>query len=361
MPLYYEADDTRPGRQARLLRRADSLPVRFDEPVLRQPDIYNIPRAELQDNGILRRRRRVNQPPAREPMQSRYQPRVAEVDDANPVYFVERALERSPTRENVVYERPVRGRSPTRIASSNRPQLVQESTAESDLYSDTPIRLKDFSNNRPDDVPYARTYEQTYDYPAGPSGRNYDEDERTDARERRRPRRLIFLNAKKKQFDAANNTPQYGPMPISAVTYNDFEDEYPEIRTSRRTAPIVIQNRVAAEPDGEEDSAPLIIEDYGLGLNPDIIPQAYSFSLSGQSNSLGFQTPLGSASDISDKEELLESNQDKGNNSGVTQNIVRSQYVGDGVIGGRHNVELTTLPDPGPGATKGQAPVFRWM
>ena len=126
-------------------------------------------------------------------------------------------------------------------------------------------------------------------------------------------------------------------------------------------APVIINNRIV--DDYEAD-------DYGTKRwdEPDIgiVPQAYPFSLSRHSKSLhGTESIMSSTSDISDVSEKSEQNIEPQpkvkSESGRTHEVLRSQYIGDGIIGGSHAVKLALMPDPVPASSKGMAAVFRWV
>jgi len=177
------------------------------------------------------------------------------------------------------------------------------------------------------------------------------------------------------------------PVIINNRIFDDYEDEYtlydreendhlslikPSAYSRSRSrvqsrsmapsvAPVIINNRIV--DDYEAD-------DYGTKRwdEPDIgiVPQAYPFSLSRHSKSLhGTESIMSSTSDISDVSEKSEQNIEPQpkvkSESGRTHEVLRSQYIGDGIIGGSHAVKLALMPDPVPASSKGMAAVFRWV
>ncbi|OWP01047.1 hypothetical protein B2J93_6521 [Marssonina coronariae] len=173
------------------------------------------------------------------------------------------------------------------------------------------------------------------------------------------------------------------PVIVNNRIYNDIEvdsrdedEEYrglvPNLHTRNRTRP---QNRVMLPPS----VAPTVInsrmyrdhedDDFdGLATRlgePDasFIPQAYSFSLSRHSKSLpGTESEISSISDISEKNDAPKQEISKKSvESGKILHVLRSQYVGEGVIGRSHSVQLTLMPEPVPSSLKGTSPVFRWV
>jgi len=118
--------------------------------------------------------------------------------------------------------------------------------------------------------------------------------------------------------------------------YNDYEDDdYSALRTAN----------ILHEPNLED------------------IPQAYPFSLSRHGKSLpSSESVLSSTSDLSEKEETQEQDPPKKDSeSGRTYNILRSQYIGDGVVGRSHAVQLSLMPELIPSSWKSVSPVFKWM
>jgi hypothetical protein len=93
----------------------------------------------------------------------------------------------------------------------------------------------------------------------------------------------------------------------------------------------------------------------------DLDTQTFSFTLSRQSKGLS-DTSFGSISESSEKPESQEAEDIyKTQNQGKTRLIFKSQYVGDGLIGGHHSVQITDLPQPSPQSRKSLPAIFRWM
>jgi hypothetical protein len=90
---------------------------------------------------------------------------------------------------------------------------------------------------------------------------------------------------------------------------------------------------------------------------------AYSFTLSRHTNSLlGSDRGLGSISDSSEKAESNEPEiVGKTSTQGKVRHIFKSQYVGDGLIGGHHALKMTEVAESGSQGHKRMPTVFRWM
>lgn len=98
-------------------------------------------------------------------------------------------------------------------------------------------------------------------------------------------------------------------------------------------------------------------------LNLDLKSSAYSFEFSRHKRrSLSQGSPSESLSKPLEEETVASEPQARfsGAKWGSVQ-VVRSQYTGDGSIGGLHSVKLTTIHDATQGSRKGMMPIFRWM
>ncbi|XMA10295.1 hypothetical protein WAI453_003086 [Rhynchosporium graminicola] len=143
-----------------------------------------------------------------------------------------------------------------------------------------------------------------------------------------------------------------------AERYRDqSRSKFPSVRS------VPIHSRVSNHYYSEDyDPLPGDLSEPDLGYSQ----EAYRFTLSRHSKSLrGTDSLLSSASDISDPSEKDEPNSGSSpkseSQSGTTYHVLQSQYIGDGVIGGSHAVQLTLNPDPSPKDSKGAASVFRWV
>jgi len=93
----------------------------------------------------------------------------------------------------------------------------------------------------------------------------------------------------------------------------------------------------------------------------DLDTQTFSFILSRQSKLLS-DSGFGSILESSEKSESQEAEDVyKTQSQGKTRLIFKSQYVGDGLIGGNHSVQITDLPEPSPQSRNSLPAVFRWM
>jgi hypothetical protein len=164
-------------------------------------------------------------------------------------------------------------------------------------------------------------------------------------------------------------TPPAEPIIINNRVYNDYEDS-PTLshhrsrsRPSGITPAPAILNTHAYSSDEDENYLALSRRHRSPEVDLDAIAQAYSFSLSRHTkNSNGTRSISSSVSEISEKSEPQEEEPiKKPSNSGRTHNILRSQYVGDGLIGGRHVVQLTVTPESDPSTRKRVSPIFRWV
>ncbi|CZR57820.1 uncharacterized protein PAC_07709 [Phialocephala subalpina] len=163
------------------------------------------------------------------------------------------------------------------------------------------------------------------------------------------------------------------PVIINNRIYNDLDedssdgDDYrslaPRNRSRTRTraelcssaAPVIVNNRIYN--DYEEDDYDPPASNFG---EPDFnfVPQAYPFCLSRHSKSLrGSDSVLSSVSGTSDQGEAADQELiKKESGSGRSYNILRSQYVGDGIIGRSHVVHIALMPEPAPSSLKGTSP-----
>jgi hypothetical protein len=164
-------------------------------------------------------------------------------------------------------------------------------------------------------------------------------------------------------------TPPAEPIIINNRVYNDYEDaptlshHQSRSRPSGFTPAAVTLNTHAYSSDEDENYLALSRRHRSPEVDLDAITQAYLFSLSRHTkNSNGTRSISGSISEISEKSEPQEEEPlKKPSNSGRTHNILRSQYVGDGLIGGRHVVQLTVAPESNPSTRKRVSPIFRWV
>jgi hypothetical protein len=164
--------------------------------------------------------------------------------------------------------------------------------------------------------------------------------------------------------------PPAEPIIINNRVYSDYED-VPTLshhrsrsrRSGLTTAPVIFNDRTYSNDDDDENYLALSRRHRSPEDDVDSITQAYSFSLSRHTkNSNGAGSISGSISDISEKSEPQEEEPPKkSSSSGRTHNILRSQYVGDGLIGGRHVVQLTVTPESDPSVRKRVSPIFRWV
>ena len=197
-----------------------------------------------------------------------------------------------------------------------------------------------------------------------------------------RPRRTRFRSRSRSR---SRLSPQ--PVTIDRRVFDDYDDEYtlydrgenenlslikPSAYSRSRSgihsrsmapsvAPVMINNRIVDDYEADEYGARRWDE-------PDIgfVSEAYAFSLSRHSKSMrGTESIMSSTSDMSDVSEKSEQTKEPQpkvkSESGRTYEIIRSQYIGDGVIGGSHAVQIALMPDPVPASSKGVAAVFRWV
>jgi hypothetical protein len=163
--------------------------------------------------------------------------------------------------------------------------------------------------------------------------------------------------------------PPAEPIIINNRVYNDYEDvpvlshHRSRSRRSGPTAAPVILNDRAYSDDEDENYLALSRRHRSPEVDLDAITQAYSFSLSRHTKNFnGARSISGSISDVSEKSEPQEEAPlKKPSSSGRTHNILRSQYIGDGLIGGRHVVQLTVTPESDPSTRKRVSPIFRWV
>lgn len=222
-------------------------------------------------------------------------------------------------------------------------------------------------------------------YPLIPHRRSitYDEEDDVDYRVRRKPGPYLVDQRHKQSRPTRHNIPPSNylipaisgpqrsrkpPSPsVSSVTLESDDKNYRETTRYRKrarsrsstpslpNAPVIINNRVYNDSEDDHYQARLSrLDAPDLGL----VTEAYQFSLSRHNKSLqGADSILSLGSDISDEEPTPKIK----SAAGKTYHVLRSQYVGDGVIGGSHAVQLSITPDPSPDSTKDVASVFRWM
>ncbi|KAL2066725.1 hypothetical protein VTL71DRAFT_2797 [Oculimacula yallundae] len=171
------------------------------------------------------------------------------------------------------------------------------------------------------------------------------------------------------------------PVIINNRIYNNRETEDPSYGSRKVHYAENASSKYARGQSGNHSYVPVSVrsrvpnhytEDYGLDeVDPSeaelgVVPEAYQFTLSRHSKSLrGTDSILSSASDISD---LSEKNEPPSQSpprlrseSGTTYHVLQSHYVGDGVIGGSHAVQLSLTPDGPSPNSGGTASVFRWV
>jgi hypothetical protein len=169
--------------------------------------------------------------------------------------------------------------------------------------------------------------------------------------------------------------PSPAPIIINDRVYNDFEDDDYEdtaIRRSRSRSrsgpgllpePVIINNTRAYSDDGDSQYRALALKRRLPEVDLDAVTQAYSFSLSRHTrNSESTRSISGSMSDVSEQSEPSQEEPLKmPSSSGRTHNVLRSQYVGDGLVSGQHAVELTVTPESDLSRRKSISPIFRWV
>ncbi|KAH8819883.1 hypothetical protein F5884DRAFT_762073 [Xylogone sp. PMI_703] len=394
----YDSEDIPPPRHPRPLTRADSMPLRFQSPVAHEIDEFAVNTGSEQPIMIvreeLRRRRGPNQSPTQEQGPTRYRQAYVEdesggsEDDNRPAVY-ERQRSWSPSSNAA--SRPVRQRFVSPILVSGRPRRARSPqrrvTVDSD---DLDVRVRRMPVSYPEND-YEPPNEPPNEYSSHPAqmlptagyrstGRPYyvDEDDvdvrvtraRATSPVGRLRHRPSYGDARSNYLSQPTTTRRHGtpgPVIINNTNYNEYEDDYvgpishryqSRILPEQSPNPIIINNPLYNDYD--EDTRTPRRFDYATNLNPDVVSQAYKFSLSRHTNSIGSESPLGSVSDISEKEEPQEQRRSKKEyETGRTQHILRSRYVGDGVLGGRHTVELLTMPTRNQFATR-VLPVFKW-
>jgi len=184
---------------------------------------------------------------------------------------------------------------------------------------------------------------------------------------------------------SAAPVPTPSPVIINNRIYNDYEDDdylalVPQVshrsrsRSRSRSAyePVIINNSISNDREYSDDGESQYTshEQRALALNRrlqgadlDTVTQAYSFSLSRHTkNSESSRSISGSVSEISEQSEPAQEEPLKlPTSSGRTHNILRSHYVGNGLVTERHAVELTVTPESDPSKRKSISPIFRWM
>jgi hypothetical protein len=169
--------------------------------------------------------------------------------------------------------------------------------------------------------------------------------------------------------------PSPAPVIINDRIYNDFEDDDYEdtaIRRSRSRSrsgpvllpePVIINNTRAYSDDGDSQYRALTLNRRLPEVDLDAVTQAYSFSLSRHTrNSESTRSISGSMSDVSEQSEPSQEEPLKmPSSSGRTHNVLRSQYMGDGLVSGQHAVELTVASESDLSRRKNISPIFRWV
>lgn len=185
-------------------------------------------------------------------------------------------------------------------------------------------------------------------------------------RERRRSPSIprVIINKRERERDRS-----YSPVRIRARrARSPSPSRYDRDRSrSRSRSPSPIHRRDQERrsrgsrfdrDDGSEDfrQAPLILDE------DDLDSHTYSFTLSRHSKSFtGSDNSAGSVSDVSEKGETHESETiTKASGQGKIRHIYKSQYVGDGLLGGAHAVKLTEVAEESQ-VRKKTPPIFRWM
>ena len=113
----------------------------------------------------------------------------------------------------------------------------------------------------------------------------------------------------------------------------------------------------------QDDEHSVLLHHRSPEADLDSLAEAYPFSLSRQSKMPNRSESIsGSVSDASEKgEPQMEAPLQRPSNSGRSYSISRSQYTGDGLIGGRHAVELTVMPATDLTPRRDMNSIFRWM
>jgi hypothetical protein len=89
--------------------------------------------------------------------------------------------------------------------------------------------------------------------------------------------------------------------------------------------------------------------------------RAYSFTLSRHGKSPQGTESIGSISGTSENGDNPEEDAANEAGPGKVCRVYRSQYVGDGVIGGHHKVQLTVMPKSAPTTGRRVTPIFKWV
>ena len=348
-----DLDEARPAApQPRAPRRASTLPVRFDSSVARPLDEF-----------AGRRRRRVYQAPRQRPLYGHSPTRERRRSPPDPhryqTYYedeeIDGARESDPA---ILRERERESSSPTPVVPRERVRGDYDAEDELD------IRVRR-GQHSPLPAPYARVYDASYEDPRisrGSRSRDhgassyYDDEDDLDIR---------ILRGRASPVPGIYPEHRHRPIPRP---YAEHSNSYlaPAISASRTRSsgpvPIIINNRIYNDYE-DDDNLALAPPGRSPDLDFDVITQAYSFSLSRYSkSSLGSESVSGSISDSSEKDDGQEQAPlKKDSGSGKTYHILRSQYVGDGMIGGRHAVQLTVIPELDPNPRKGLSPIFKWM
>ncbi|KAK2624167.1 hypothetical protein QTJ16_006117 [Diplocarpon rosae] len=173
------------------------------------------------------------------------------------------------------------------------------------------------------------------------------------------------------------------PVIVNNRIYNDMAEDSRDEDDDYRSLVLPSHTRVRSRPQSRGRLPPSVeptiinsraFKDYededfdGLTTRlgePDMsfIPQVYPFSLSRHSKSLpGSESEISSVSDTSEKNDTPQQEPNRKNSeSGKILHVLRSQYVGEGMIGRSHSVQLTLMPEPLPKSLQGMSSVFRWV
>lgn len=325
-----------PPPQPRPPRRSETLPVRFNNPVAvgfdgfpgrRRRQAYQDPR-QPQAHGQYPPRERTRAVPAGE--------RYLDYDDDYEIGDPGRGNRR--TEPGVLSDRTERPPPPPR-------ERARYSSDEEDL---------DVHFNRRAGMPHISNRIPN---------RRQDYDEYDNLRLRRRRSRSPPLDRGHDSFSDDDEDDRFGARRYSPTRrhYHEHSSGYliPAVSkgaqrsrpTGLRTpAPVIINNRIYNDAEVDDNES-----------NFDANSQAYSFTLSRYSKSLRGSESIGSVSDTSEKGDSPEGDAMKDTEPGNTRCVYRSQYVGDGTVGGRHKVQLTVMPDSTSTSRRGVAPIFKWV
>jgi hypothetical protein len=167
--------------------------------------------------------------------------------------------------------------------------------------------------------------------------------------------------------------PAHGQSDDDSSSHGDYDstsDEGPRTRRRRRISRREREERTSRSRYYDRDRYTSSTEySETTDSEDDENRDAYSFSLSRHTRSLFSRdsTLGGSVSDISEKDSITAAVQAEvsapgpKSKPGKIQNVICSQYTGEGSIGGFQTAQLTVIQDVGQASKKGPVPVFRWV